>query len=520
MNSAIQNTKPLSQNEFDNGLSEDQDYRHQNEKDKGPQILVVEDDASLREALCDTLEIAGYQCTGADSAERALDILQQQDRIAMVVSDVNMGGLNGHQLLQRIQATYSHIPVLLITAYGSVSQSVSAMQNGAVDYLVKPFAHDLLVEAVNRYAKHQTSIDDQQPVAEADSSKRLLQLAQRAATSESTLLIVGESGSGKEVLARYVHQQSPRADRVFVAVNCAAIPENMLESILFGHEKGAYTGAYSSAPGKFEQANGGTLLLDEISEMDLGLQAKLLRVLQEREVERLGGRKTIALDVRVIATSNRNLIEEVKAGRFREDLYYRLNILPLQWAPLRERQEDILPLATRLLTRHARKQGRSGVWLHQSAIDALLTYPWPGNVRELDNVMQRSLILQAGNTITAEDLGLNFTLDINQQMSTESVSSTHNSLHDNVHPRAVNPEMASQDSCILGGANHPQEGALGQDLKQREFEVILEALRLERGSRKNTALRLGLSPRTLRYKIARLRDQGLDVGAALAQLPY
>lgn len=465
-----------------------------------PLILVVEDDEALREALCDTLDLAGYQSLTADSGESALALLQQQQQVAMVVSDVNMGGMSGHDLLQQLSRTYPQIPVLLITAYGSVSQSVAAMQNGAVDYLVKPFAHELLVEAVSRYAKHQVSDKDQEPVAVAESSRRLMQLTKRAAHSDSTLLIVGESGSGKEVLARYIHQQSPRAGQAFVAVNCAAIPESMLESILFGHEKGAYTGAYSSAPGKFELANGGTLLLDEISEMDLGLQAKLLRVLQEREVERLGGRKTIVLDVRVIATSNRNLVAEVKAGRFREDLYYRLNILPLQWAPLRDRREDILPLATRLLQRHARKQNRGGVWLDHSARQALLAYHWPGNVRELDNIMQRALILQTGSTIFADDLGL----AIGAEGSVAELGI----------------EAAPAPSSASPGAAEASEGALGDDLKRREFEVILQALQQERGNRKNTASRLGLSARTLRYKIARLRGQGLDVVAALARLPY
>src|SRR5690606_21197862 len=225
------------------------------------------------------------------------------------------------------------------------------------------------------------------------------------AQSDSTVLIVGESGTGKEVLARYIHNHSPRSKQPFIAINCAAIPENMLEAMLFGHEKGAYTGAHSSAPGKFEQANGGTLLLDEISEMDIGLQAKLLRVLQEREVERLGGRKTIKLDVRVIATSNRDMRSEVVAGKFREDLYYRLSVLPLQWAPLRDRPDDIIPLAEKLLHRHALKQNRRGVSLSVSAQQAMLAYPWPGNVRELDNVMQRALILQMGKQIYAEDLG-------------------------------------------------------------------------------------------------------------------
>ncbi|RZA06849.1 MAG: sigma-54-dependent Fis family transcriptional regulator, partial [Moraxellaceae bacterium] len=368
-------------------------------------ILVVEDDTNLREALSDTLQLADYDVIAANSAEDALKKLAEYDDLRMIISDVNMGAMSGHDLLREVKANYPHIPMMLITAYASISQSVDAIKNGAVDYLVKPFAPNVLVETMARHLGV-AQIQGDEPIAHASSSRQLLQLAQRVAQSESTVLIVGESGTGKEVLARYIHNHSPRANQPFIAINCAAIPENMLEAMLFGHEKGAYTGAHSSAPGKFEQANGGTLLLDEISEMDIGLQAKLLRVLQEREVERLGGRKTIKLDVRVIATSNRDMREQVVAGKFREDLYYRLSVLPLQWAPLRDRLEDIVPLAQKILQKHAKKQNRHGANLTMSAQQALLSYSWPGNVRELDNIMQRALILQTGNSIDAVDLGL------------------------------------------------------------------------------------------------------------------
>lgn len=278
--------------------------------------------------------------------------------------------------------------------------------------------------------------------------------------------------------------------------------------MLFGHEKGAYTGAYQSAPGKFEQANGGTLLLDEISEMDLGLQAKLLRVLQEREVERLGGRKSIQLDVRVIATSNRDMRQQVAAGKFREDLYFRLSVLPLQWAPLRDRVDDIIPLAENLLGRHAAKQHRAGVTLDHSACHALRQYPWPGNVRELDNVMQRALILQPGNRITAADLGL----------SVESVFSEKPSLVDAVAHQTRQLVMgvaasAAEPRLPLVADSEPAAPQLGRDLMKREFEIIADTLRQERGSKKNTAERLGISPRTLRYKLARFREEGLCLDA-------
>lgn len=471
-------------------------------------VLVVEDDPSLREALVDTLQLDNCHVIEADCAERAMQHLAEQGDIAMIISDVNMGKMSGHDLLRAVRADYPHIPVLLITAYASISESVEAMREGAVDYLVKPFEPRVLVEAVKRYAGNTAPADDE-PIAEAQTSRQLLQLATRVAQSDSTALLIGESGTGKEVLARYIHNRSPRVGKPFVAINCAAIPENMLEAMLFGHEKGAYTGAHSSAPGKFEQANGGTILLDEISEMDLGLQAKLLRVLQEREVERLGGRKSIKLNVRVIATSNRDMRQAVAAGKFREDLYFRLSVLPLQWAPLRDRKEDILPLARQLLNRHAAKQHRAGVSLSESACQSLVNYLWPGNVRELDNVMQRALILQPGKKIMAEDLGLQ--------------ASTAYSAKPSLIEAANGGEVSISNTVSEAGEEalwdmQNQSPALGSDLRQREFEIIVDTLRQENGSKKHTAERLGISPRTLRYKLARLRDDGYDVEATSHKL--
>jgi len=307
-------------------------------------------------------------------------------------------------------------------------------------------------------------------------------LAARVADSDATVMITGESGVGKEVLARYIHNQSRRAARPFVAINCAAIPENMLEATLFGYEKGAFTGAYKTCPGKFEQAEGGTILLDEISEMDLSLQAKLLRVIQEREVERLGGSKTIPLDVRVLATSNRNMREQVSAGRFREDLYYRLNVFPIELPALRERALDIIPIAQKLLERSARAYQRQVPSLAQSACDKLLTHSWPGNVRELDNVMQRALIFQAGVTIEA------------QHIRFEAVAAPAAAL-------TIEP-LAKSDS-------NSDKGTLTADVRQHEAQVITDALRDSFGNRKTAANKLGVSERTLRYKMARLREQGL-----------
>ncbi len=296
-------------------------------------ILLVEDDRALREALSDTLLIGGCEFTAVDSAEAALVALQRE-AFGLVVSDVNMPGMDGHQLLGLIRARYPQLPVLLMTAFGAVERAVDAMRQGAADYLVKPFEPKVLLELVARHAQGQVPVaEGEGPVAVEPASRQLLELAARVARSDSTVLISGESGTGKEVLARYIHQQSPRANKPFIAINCAAIPDNMLEATLFGHEKGAFTGAIAAQPGKFELADGGTILLDEISEMPLALQAKLLRVLQEREVERVGARKPIELDIRVLATTNRDLLGEVAAGRFREDLYYRLSVFPWPGAP-------------------------------------------------------------------------------------------------------------------------------------------------------------------------------------------
>jgi two-component system response regulator FlrC len=375
---------------------------------------------------------------------------------------------------------------MLITAFGSVSRSVEAMRAGAVDYLVKPFKPQQLVDAVARHVGA-SGADDAQPVAAEPSSQQLLALARRVAATDSTVLICGESGTGKEVLARYLHVQSPRARGPFVAINCAAIPENMLEAMLFGHEKGAFTGAVGAMPGKFEQANGGTLLLDEISEMALPLQAKLLRVIQEREVERLGGRSAIKLDLRLLATTNRDMRAEVAAGRFREDLYYRLSVFPLQWLPLRQRRADIAPLAQRLLAQHAARMGRGSVRFDAAALKALADYSWPGNVRELDNVVQRALILQPGALIGSADLCLD--------------------------PfAAAGPAAAPAPAANTVAPEREGEGLLGDDLQQREFEIILDTLR-NTDSKKSAAERLGISPRTLRYKLARMREVGMELGA-------
>ncbi len=464
-------------------------------------VLLVEDDRALREALSDTLLLGGHEFVAVDSAEAALPVLARE-AFSLVISDVNMPGMDGHQLLGLIRTRYPHLPVLLMTAYGAVDRAVEAMRQGAADYLVKPFEARALLDLVARHALGQLpGSEEDGPVALEPASRQLLELAARVARSDSTVLISGESGTGKEVLANYIHQQSPRAGKPFIAINCAAIPDNMLEATLFGHEKGAFTGAIAAQPGKFELADGGTILLDEISEMPLALQAKLLRVLQEREVERVGARKPIELDIRVLATTNRDLLGEVAAGRFREDLYYRLSVFPLAWRALRERPADILPLAERLLAKYVKKMNLGAVSLAADARDALLTHPWPGNVRELDNAIQRALILQQGGQVRALDLCLNALIGMAPVAP--------------VIPLVQPAPVAAAASAGIPSAPADNAGGLGEDLRRREFQMIIDTLRSERGRRKEAAERLGISPRTLRYKLAQMRDAGMDVEAYL-----
>ncbi|MFK7886259.1 MAG: sigma-54-dependent transcriptional regulator [Gammaproteobacteria bacterium] len=436
-----------------------------------PTILIVEDDPNLREALNESLSNDGYATLTASDGENALAMLERHD-VGLVISDVQMIPMDGTELLIQIKRRHPELPVVLMTAYGTIQKAVDAMHHGAVHYLVKPFAADTLVETVRRYLPSTSSVSDPaNPVAEDPRSQDCLSLAHRVASSDATVMLHGQSGTGKEVYARYIHAMSQRADGPFVAINCAAIPESMLEAVLFGHVKGAFTGAGEARAGKFEQAQGGTLLLDEISEMDMGLQAKLLRVLQEKEVERLGGQKTIALDVRVLATTNRDLREHVDAGHFREDLFYRLDVFPIALPSLAERPLDIVPLALHCLTRCA----GNDISLSAGAQEKLRNYGWPGNVRELDNVIQRAVILRGNGHLEAEDIAIDVSLT-----------------------------TAPTTAAVA-------EQPLQDDLRSKEKEIILAALRAGRGKRKDAAERLGISPRTLRYKLAKMREDGVAI---------
>ncbi|MFA7269791.1 MAG: sigma-54 dependent transcriptional regulator [Sterolibacterium sp.] len=440
-------------------------------------ILVVEDDDALRDALLITLESAGHAVQGAAGGPQALDLLANHT-FNMVISDLRMAPMDGLELLREIRARSPGLPVLLMTAFGDVDKAVAAMRGGACDFMLKPFEPKALLDQIARYA---TAPLSEGVIAEDRLTRDTLLLAARVARSDATVLLTGESGTGKEVFARYIHEQSSRSKGPFVAINCAAIPDNLLEATLFGYEKGAFTGAQSAQAGKFEQANGGSLLLDEISEMPLSLQAKLLRVLQEREVERVGGKKPVPLDIRVLATSNRDMVEEVKQGGFREDLYYRLNVFPIEIPALRQRPGDILPLARHFIAVHGARSGRP-VRLADAAAAKLAAHSWPGNVRELENVTQRALILAPGETIEAEHLLF--------------------SLGSVLPAASVAPAIAAEASA----ASAPGESQAS--MRDLERQHILDTLAAVGGSRRLAVERLGLSERTLRYKLKQYREEG------------
>jgi two-component system response regulator FlrC len=440
-------------------------------------VLLVEDDAMLRGALTETLRLAGYEVLTAADGEAALQVLDARS-VGAVVTDYQMKPMDGFALLRAIRAQRPYMPVLMITAHGTIDHAVRCMADGASDYLVKPFAAPELLARLRQIIPSPGGSDEL--VAADPQSVELFELARRVAETDTTVLVTGDSGTGKEILARYLHRHSSRAAGPFVAINCAAIPENMLEAVLFGHERGAFTGAHEARAGKFEQAQGGSLLLDEVSEMDIGLQAKLLRVLQEREVERIGGRNPIDLNVRVIATTNRDLRAQVDAGRFREDLYYRLSVFPLTVPPLRQRPGDIIPLARHFLA-SAAGDGRPAPALTDEAAAALLAHSWPGNVRELQNLLLRAVILCSANVIRAGDLRF------------ENSAPTPNQV-----TSAVAPAAAAIDNDLHGS------------LQSIEGHLITDAL-VRAGSRQRAAEILGISPRTLRYKIARLREAGMRI---------
>ncbi|KAA0225383.1 sigma-54-dependent Fis family transcriptional regulator [Fimbriimonadia bacterium ATM] len=380
-----------------------------------PRILVVDDEPNIRRILQAALERSGYVVTTAESGEHALELLANTD-YTLVISDVLMPGITGVELLKRIKSKKPDVPVLIVTAFGTIPQAVEAIRAGAADYITKPFDLDAMRKHVaywisqtkkpksaTKPANTPSGLDD--IIGESPAMQEVFDLVRRIADSTATVLITGESGTGKERIARAIHKCSTRSDKPFVAVSCAALPETLLESELFGHEKGAFTGADTPKPGRFELADGGTLFLDEIGEVPLSIQVKLLRVLQEREVDRLGGTAPKSVDVRLITATNRDLEAAVSEGVFRQDLLYRLQVLHIELPPLRERTEDVEPLALLFLRKYASANGKPLTAIAPDALDLLKAYRWPGNVRELENVVERAVVLAGpGETRVTADL--------------------------------------------------------------------------------------------------------------------
>jgi two-component system, NtrC family, response regulator AtoC len=391
-------------------------------------ILAVDDEPNMRRLLEISLRQAGYRAISAGNGREALERIQQE-QVDLVVSDLHMPGMNGLQLLETLRKQYEHLPLIMVTAQGEIKTAVEAMKLGASDYILRPFELETLEVAiekaltVKRIKQENTFFkESQQPdivgmIGNSPVMQSLKQMIQQMAPEKATVFVVGETGTGKELIAKALHEASPRKSALFVAVNCAAIPTDILESELFGHEKGAFTGAVKERIGKFELANGGTLFLDEITEMPIQLQSKLLRVLQENIVEKLGGNRQIALDVRVIAATNRDPIQAVKEGKLREDLYYRLNVLQLQAPALRDRNDDIGLLAEFFL---AKRQCH----LSEEARLCLQHYAWPGNVRELENILERAAILAGNQTIQPQHLPTDISQQVVTATSTESAPST------------------------------------------------------------------------------------------------
>ena len=462
-------------------------------------VLVVGVDTTFIKSVASALDHTDYSMTfaNAESVLSGKSINRQGTAFEVVIlwSCVN-GGCE--YLLARILQRMPGVPVVVISPEADKQQAVKLISAGASDYLVYPVNSAVLRARVDQL-QGPGSVDGMH--AYAPSTRHTTQLARRASVTNAAILISGESGTGKEVLARYVHQSSGRSAGAFVAVNCAAIPETMLESILFGHEKGSFTGAVARYAGKFEQASGGTLFLDEVAEMPLEQQAKLLRALQEKEIERLGGSGPIKVDVRIVSASNRDLAQCVREGSFREDLFYRLNVFPLHLNPLRERQEDILPLAQFFLRRSCGQSGQPTPELSPEAARALKNHDWPGNIRELENTIQRACVLKRSWVILPDDLMLPGYI-AQQQISVVNAATG------NVIELNGCSQDCSQERSDIG--NFP-----GPARKQQEWRHVLEILQRNKGHRSRSAEELGMTTRMLRYKLAQLRDSGIDVDSII-----
>jgi DNA-binding NtrC family response regulator len=444
-------------------------------------ILVLDDEDGVRAVMTDLLREMGYSPLAVATIHQARGLLKQ-DSFDLILSDVRLSDGNGLDFLQEVRQIQPLARLVVMTGFGSLDSAVEAIRLGVFDYLVKPVNASHLkvtlerleqfqqLQSENTYLRREVrekSMDDIE-WGQSPAMGRVRELIERLGSTNATVMIQGESGTGKEVVARELHARSDRSGQPFIRVNCAAIPATLLESEFFGHEKGAFTGAVQRREGRFEVANGGTLLLDEISEIPPDLQVKLLRVLQEREFERVGGNKTIAVDVRVLATTNRNLKAEVKAGRFREDLYYRLNVVPIEIPPLRERGDDVVRLAEYFLKSFMRKHGKSKMTMGAAIRKNLLSYPWPGNVRELQNTVERAVIMASPEQgLTVEDFAF--------------------------------PRLEVESAAI---------SVEGKKIADLEFEAIRSGLKLHRGNRTHTALALGVSLRTLRNKLVQYKKEG------------
>ena len=465
-------------------------------------ILVVDDEVEMRIAMSETLKHCGYN---VELSHNALDAFKKikQNEYSLIITDMTMPKRSGLELLKDIKAMDFTKKVIMVTAYGTIDTAVEAMKQGAFDYIQKPFNFETFTFVVERALSFkevepsttaQTTKSPKVPASEEykdiitqnPAMRSLLEMAKNVAKSKATVLIQSESGTGKELLARYIHSHSERANRPFVAVNCAALPDTLLESELFGYKKGAFTGATQDHRGKFEQASGGTILLDEISEMALPLQAKLLRVLQEREIDKVGGKEPLSVDVRVIATTNRDMIQRVEDNQFREDLYFRLNVIPLSLPSLRERKEDIPVLVGHFLKKHSTLNERSLPTISQEATHVLMNYNWRGNVRELENVIERALLLCNGEEIQPQHLLMHVstsTTSLNQSLAQATTS---------VNPSVSFTNESSKDSLGI---------AVGMSMKEAEKKLILETLKENEGNRTHAAKILGISIRTLRNKL-------------------
>src|SRR6201998_4297164 len=449
-------------------------------RDEKAAILVVEDEAKMRRLLELQLGEEGFSVHSAADAESGLQLLVRE-KPDLVVTDLRLAGMSGLEFLQAVKRTNAALPVVVMTAYGTVESAVEAMKFGASNYVTKPFSFDELVMVIrkeldaHRLREKNRALREalgrryayDNIVAQSDKMQAVLALVERVALTNSTVLLGGESGVGKDLIARAIHQHSQRSAGPFIKINSTAIPENLLESELFGYEKGAFSGATGSKPGKFELADKGTLFLDEIGDVPPAIQVKLLRVLQEREFERLGGTKTLKVDVRLIAATNRDLRAALEDGTFREDLYYRLNVVAIDIPPLRDHKDDIPALANFFLEKFARESGKPIRGITPAAMKLLLDFHWPGNVRELENIIERGVTLSAGSTLDVADIHL-----------------------DPPTPRAV--------------AGAPTVLPVGMTLDQWEDEAIREALKQANGNKSQAARALGLSRNALRYRLSKI----------------